>query len=34
MDSLQSVTNDDISDGFNYLKAMQDNLDVLKQALN
>ena len=34
MDSLQSVTNDDISDGFNYLKAMQENLDVLKQALN
>lgn len=34
MNSLQSVTNDDISDGFNYLKAMQENLDVLKQALN
>lgn len=34
MNSLQSVTNDDISDGFNYLNAMQENLDVLKQALN
>ena len=34
MNSLQSVTNADLDEGFTYLKAMQDNLEVLKQALN
>ena len=34
MNSLQSVTNADLDGGFTYLKAMQDNLEVLKQALN
>ena len=33
MDSLQSVTMDDIDKGRTYLKAMEDNLEVLKQAL-
>ena len=34
MNSLQSVTNADLDGGFTYLKAMQDNLEILKQALN
>ena len=34
MDSLQSVTNDDIKSGRNYLSAMKKNLEVLKKALN
>lgn len=33
MNSLQSVTAKDIADGFTYLKAMQDNLEVLKKAI-
>lgn len=33
MNSLQSITKTDMQDGFTYLKAMQDNFDVLKQAL-
>lgn len=32
--SLQSVTKADAENDFTYLKAMQDNLEVLKQALN
>ncbi len=34
MNSLQSVTGTDIKNGFTYIKAMQDNLEVLKAALN
>lgn len=34
MHSLQSVTEQDLTDGFTYEKAMQDNLAVLQQALN
>lgn len=34
MNSLQSVTAKDIEGGFSYLKAMQDNLEVLKKAIN
>ena len=33
MNSLQSVTQKDIADGFTYIQAMQDNLTVLEQAL-
>lgn len=33
MDSLQSVTSDDIKAGLTYLDVMTDNLDVLRQAL-
>lgn len=33
MNSLQSVTSRDIDNGFTYLKAMQDNLEVLKKAM-
>lgn len=34
LNSIQSITKTDLANGFTYLKAMQDNLDVLKQALN
>lgn len=34
MDSLQSVTKADIKNGKNYLLVMENNLDVLKKALN
>lgn len=34
MNSLQSVTSKDVEEGFSYLQAMGDNLEVLKQALN
>lgn len=34
MNSLQSITNSDISKGSTYLKAMQDNLEILRRALN
>ncbi len=34
LDSLQSVSKDDIDGGKSYLKAMEENLDVLKEALN
>ena len=33
MNSLQSVTQKEAADGYTYIKAMQDNLEVLKQAL-
>ena len=33
MDSLHSVTSDNIEDGLTYLDVMTDNLDVLRQAL-
>lgn len=33
MNSLQSVTAEDIKNGFTYVKAMQDNLEVLKKAI-
>lgn len=33
LDSMQSVTADDIADGANYISAMQYNLEVLAQAL-
>lgn len=34
MNSLQSVTNEDISSGETYLSIMRDNLEILKEALN
>lgn len=34
MDSMQSVTAKDVSDGATYIEIMKSNLDVLKQALN
>ncbi len=34
LNSIQSVTKDKLDNEFTYLKAMQDNLEVLKQALN
>lgn len=34
LDSVQSVTTSDISDGITYLSIMEKNLDVLKEALN
>ncbi len=34
MDSLQSVTEKKINEGYNYLSAMKNNLEVLKEALN
>lgn len=34
MNSLQSVTTSQVNEGFTYLKAMQDNLETLKKALN
>lgn len=34
MDSLQSVTNEQLSDGITYLKVMKENLSVLSEALN
>ena len=34
MNSLQSVTAKEIENGFTYLKAMRDNLEVLKKALS
>ena len=34
LDSLQSVTMDDINNGVTYLSIMKDNLNVLSEALN
>ena len=34
LDSMQSVTSDDISSGVTYLSAMENNLEVLSQALS
>ena len=34
MNSMQSITNSDISKGLTYLKTMHDNLEILRQALN
>jgi len=34
MDSLQSVTQKDIADGETYLSVMENNLEILKKALN
>ncbi len=34
LNSIQSITKAELDSGFTYLKAMQDNLKVLKQALN
>lgn len=34
LDSLQSVTDKDIQSGVTYLSVMQDNLEVLREALN
>lgn len=34
LNSMQSITSDEIADGVTYLSAMEDNLDVLKEALN
>ena len=33
LDSLQSVTREDMENGVTYLSIMQDNLEVLKEAL-
>lgn len=33
MDSMQSTTSYDVANGENYIKAMEDNLKVLKEAL-
>ena len=34
MDSLQSVTADAVAGGVTYLSTMENNLEVLKKALN
>ena len=34
MDSLQSTTSENVQNGATYLKSMEDNLSVLKEALN
>ena len=34
MDSMQSITSDDVQNGATYLKVMEDNLSVLQEALN
>lgn len=34
LDSMQSVTSDDVKNGVTYLSIMTDNLEVLKKALN
>ena len=34
LNSMQSITSDEIPDGVTYLSVMEDNLDVLKEALN
>ena len=34
LNSMQSITSDEIKDGVTYLSVMEDNLDVLKEALN
>lgn len=34
VNSMQSVTSTDIDNGFTYLKAMQENLEILKRAMN
>ncbi len=34
LNSMQSVTSDDVKNGETYLNVMQSNLDILKQALN
>ena len=34
LNSMQSITSDEIADGVTYLSVMEDNLDVLKEALN
>lgn len=34
LNSMQSVTSDDVKNGETYLNVMQSNIDVLKQALN
>lgn len=31
---MQSITSDEIADGVTYLSVIEDNLDVLKEALN
>lgn len=34
MKSMQSVTSEDVQNGANYFSIMEENLNVLKQALN
>ena len=34
LNSMQSITSDEIKDGVTYLSVMEDNLNVLKEALN
>ena len=34
MNSLQSVTKEQLADGITYLQVMQENLSVLSEALN
>ena len=34
LNSMQSITSDEIADGATYLSVMEDNLGTLKKALN
>ena len=34
LNSMQSITSEEIADGATYLSVMEDNLNVLKEALN
>ena len=34
LNSMQSITSEEIADGVTYLSVMEDNLGVLKEALN
>ena len=34
LNSMQSITSEEIADGATYLSVMEDNLGVLKEALN
>ena len=34
LDSLQSVTDNEVQSGKTYIKAMESNLEILKKALN
>ena len=34
LNSMQSITSDEIKNGVTYLSVMEDNLGVLKEALN
>ena len=34
LNSMQSITSEEIADGATYLSVMEDNLGILKKALN